>query len=135
MDNVFDGYKCPICNGTLRITKRFLNCGHNEWHELNRIVCNHCKVKSGEMECDLKQCKEKYWHSFTEAVKRKKERETRKPEKILTDIRDYLVAIIDEWHRRSDEPNFLENNIMVYNHIRKELDDLTEYAEKLGVEL
>lgn len=55
--------------------------------------------------------------------------------KILTDIRDYLVAILDEWHRRSDEPNFLENNIMVYNHIRKELDDLTEYAEKLGVEL
>ena len=54
---------------------------------------------------------------------------------ILTDIRDYLVAIIDEWHRRSDEPNFLENNIMVYNHIRKELYDLTEYAEKLGVRL
>ena len=54
---------------------------------------------------------------------------------ILTDIRDYLVAILDEWHRRSDEPNFLENNIMVYNHLRKELDDLTEYAEKLGVEL
>lgn len=59
----------------------------------------------------------------------------RNPKKILTDIRDYLVAILDEWHRRSDEPNFLENNIMVYNHLRKELDDLTEYAEKLGVEL
>ena len=55
--------------------------------------------------------------------------------KILTDIRDYLVAILDEWHRRSDDPHFLENNIMVYNHLRKELDDLTEYAEKLGVEL
>ena len=55
--------------------------------------------------------------------------------KILTDIRDYLVAILDEWHRRSDEPNFYEQNIGVYNHIRKELDDLTEYAKKLGVEL
>ena len=55
--------------------------------------------------------------------------------KILTDIRDYLLAIIDEWHKRIDEPNFYEQNIGVYNHIRKELDDLTEYAEKLGVEL
>lgn len=65
----------------------------------------------------------------------KREFEIQKVKQILTDIRDYLVAILDEWHRRSDEPNFLENNIMVYNHIRKELDDLTEYAEKLGVEL
>jgi hypothetical protein len=87
------------------------------------------------MECDLKQYKEEYWHSFNEAVKRKKEREMRTPEKILTDIRDYLVAILDEWHKRIDEPNFYEQNIGVYNHIRKELDDLTEYAEKLGVEL
>ena len=55
--------------------------------------------------------------------------------KILTDIRNYLVAILDEWHRRIDEPNFYEQNIGVYNHIRKELDDLTEYAEKLGVKL
>ena len=135
MDNVFDGYKCPICNGTLRITKRLLDCGFHEWHELNRIVCNHCKVKSGEMECSLTKYKEEYWNSFNEAVKRKKERETRKPEKILTDIRDYLLAILDERHKRIDEPNFYEHNIGVYNQIRKELDDLTEYAEKLGVEL
>lgn len=54
---------------------------------------------------------------------------------ILTDIRDYLSAILGEWHKRIDEPNFYEQNIGVYNHIRKELDDLAEYAEKLGVEL
>lgn len=65
----------------------------------------------------------------------KREFEIQKVKQILTDIRDYLVAIIVEWHKRIDEPNFLENNIMVYNHIRKELDDLTEYAERLGVEL
>ena len=70
-----------------------------------------------------------------EVNKMKQEFEIQKVKQILTDIRDYLVAILDEWHRRSDEPNFLENNIMVYNHIRKELDDLTEYAEKLGAEL
>ena len=125
MDNVFDGYKCPICNGTLRITKRLLDCGFHEWHELNRIACNHCKVKSGEMECSLKEYKEEYWNSFNEAVKRKKEREIRTPEKILTDIRDYLVS----WR---------DNNAIDYSAERwidTALADLTEYAEKLGVEL
>jgi hypothetical protein len=134
MDNVFDGYKCPICNGTLRITKRLLNCGYNEWHELNRIVCNHCKVKSVEMECDLKQYKEEYWNSFNEAVKRKKERETRKPEKILTDIRDYLV----ERKAKCGNEKYEIHQIMglgVEVFVDKALDDLTEYAEKLGVEL
>ena len=126
MDNVFDGYKCPICNGTLRITKRLLNCGYNECHELNRIVCNHCKVKSGEMECDLKQYKEEYWNSFNEAVKRKKERETRKPEKILTDIRDYLVT-----HRDSPSIDYSAEKWID----ETALPDLTEYAKKLGVEL
>ena len=70
-----------------------------------------------------------------EIEKIKGEFELQKVKQILTDIRDYLVAILDEWHRRSDEPNFYEQNIGVYNHVRKELDDLTEYAEKLGVEL
>lgn len=70
-----------------------------------------------------------------EIEKIKGEFELQEVKKILTDIRNYLVAILDEWHRRIDEPNFYEQNIGVYNHIRKELDDLTEYAEKLGVEL
>ena len=126
MDNIFKDYKCPICNGTLRITKRLFDCGYNEWHELNRIVCNHCKVKSGEMECDLKQYKEEYWHSFNEAVKRKKEREMRTPEKILTDIRDYLVA-----HRDSPSIDYSAEKWID----ETALSDLTEYAKKLGVEL
>ncbi|MBP3573908.1 MAG: hypothetical protein J6J71_04800 [Prevotella sp.] len=70
-----------------------------------------------------------------EIEKIKGEFELQKVNQILTDIRNYLVAILDEWHRRIDEPNFYEQNIQVYNHIRKELDDLIEYAEKLGVEL
>ena len=56
-------------------------------------------------------------------------------EKILTDIYKYLGAILDEWLARQLEPHFIENNIGVYNHIRKEMDDLIEYAAKLGVEL
>lgn len=78
------------------------------------------------------------WQDFCEAVDKPLvylEQEEISKTKILTEIRDYLVAILDEWHRRIDEPNFYEQNIGVYNHIRKELDDLTEYAEKLGVEL
>lgn len=70
-----------------------------------------------------------------EIAKIKSEFELSQKKQILTDIRDYLVSILDEWHNRIDEPNFYEQNIGVYNHIRKELDDLTEYAEKLGVEL
>lgn len=70
-----------------------------------------------------------------EVEKIKQEFELQKVKQILTDIRAYRVAILDEWYRRIDEPNFYEQNIGVYNHIRKELDDLTEYAEKLGVEL
>lgn len=132
MDNVFDGYKCPICNGTLRITKRLLSCGHNEWHELNRIVCNHCKVKSGEMECSLKEYKEEYWNSFNEAVKRKKEREIRTPEKILTDIRDYLVT---EKSRVANSDIYLLQIQEVKKFADKALAYLADYAKKLGVEL
>ena len=73
--------------------------------------------------------------SEEEIAKIKAEFELSQKKQILTDIRDYLVAILDEWHRRIDEPNFYKQNIGVYNHIRKELGDLTEYAEKLGVEL
>lgn len=46
-------------------------------------------------------------------------------------MRDKLIEIIENGERQ----DFYEQNIGVYNHIRKELDDLTEYAEKLGVEL
>lgn len=139
MSNVFDGYKCPICNGTLRITKRLLNCGYNEWHELNRIVCNHCKVKSGEMECSLKEYKEEYWNSFNEAVKRKKEKEMRTPEKILNDIRDYLLRAKISWKARNeilgvDLPQTMVD-VGLDLWVDKALADLTEYAEKLGVEL
>lgn len=78
------------------------------------------------------------WQDFCEVVDKPLlylEQEEISKTKILTDIRDYLMAILDEWQKRIDEPNFYEQNIGVYNHIRKELDDLTEYAEKLGVEL
>lgn len=119
--------KCPKCQSDLMLQK-------TSWSDmsgdLQYVFCESCRCKG----CGAND-KETALENFHKELARKEKLELRKPEKILTDIRDYLVAILDEWYRRSDEPNFLENNIMVYNHIRKELDDLTEYAEKLGVEL
>ena len=118
---------CPKCGSHLELEE-------TTWDSMSgslvSVLCCKCKVR-GENSNNKAQAFQRFEKKL--ALKEKRERE--KPEKILTDIRDYLVAILDEWHRRSDEPNFLENNIMVYNHLRKELDDLTEYAEKLGVEL
>ena len=119
--------KCPKCQSELMLQK-------TSWSDmsgdLHYVFCEPCRCKG----CGANDT-ETALVNFHKELARKEKLELRKPEKILTDIRDYLVAILDEWHRRSDEPNFLENNIMVYNHLRKELDDLTEYAEKLGVEL
>ena len=53
----------------------------------------------------------------------------------LRRIKQYLHGILDEWYRRQEEPHFYGQNIMVYNHVRKELDDLYTFAEKLGVNL
>ena len=118
---------CPICGTNLKMEKV-------AWTEMKGslyyVHCDKCKIHGEGATCEAK--------AFDNFDKKRKQRERdnqRKPEKILTDIRDYLVAILDEWNRRIDEPNFYEQNIGVYNHIRKELDDLIEYAEKLGVEL
>ena len=119
--------KCPKCESELMLQK-------TSWSDLSGdlhyVFCVPCRCKGNGA-----NDKETALANFHKELARKEKLALRKPEKILTDIRDYLVAILDEWHRRSDEPNFLENNIMVYNHIRKELDDLAEYAEKLEVEL
>lgn len=118
---------CPKCGSHLELEE-------TTWDSMGgslvSVLCYKCKVR-GENSNNKAQAFQRFEKKL--ALKEKRERE--KPEKILTDIRDYLVAILDEWHRRSDEPNFYEQNIGVYNHIRKELDDLAEYAEKLGVEL
>ena len=121
------GEKCSKCNEDLMIE---ITTWSDMKGALYYVFCPYCNIKG-----DGANDKETALANFHKELSRKEKLALRKPEKILTDIRGYLVAILDEWHRRSDEPNFLENNIMVYNHIRKELDDLTEYAEKLGVEL
>ena len=114
-------YICPKCHDYLTVEKKpFVETNQ----PLYKVGCHNCGAYGASVLGE-----EKAYAEFMRYMEKDDRR------KILTDIRDYLVAILDEWHRRSDEPNFLENNIMVYNHLRKELDDLTEYAEKLGVEL
>lgn len=118
---------CPKCGSHLELEE-------TTWDSMSgslvSVLCCKCKVRG-----ENSNNKAKAFERFEKKLALKEKREREKPEKILTDIRDYLVAILDEWHKRIDEPNFYEQNIGVYNHIRKELDDLTEYAEKLGVEL
>jgi hypothetical protein len=53
---------------------------------------------------------------------------------ILTDIRDYLVEKKERWkHKKYEVTQIMGLGVEVF--IDKALADLTEYAEKLGVEL
>ena len=121
------GAYCPKCHGELMLE---VASWSDMKGDLYYVFCPACNIKgSGSNTRDGALVR------YEKALEQRARIDSRKPEKILTDIRDYLVAILDEWHKRIGEPNFYEQNIGVYNHIRKELDDLTEYAKKLGVEL
>ena len=51
--------------------------------------------------------------------------------KVATDtVRNYLLGLIEEWYNLGDRKYDLPN-MQVYNHIRKELDDLEEYISSL----
>ena len=51
--------------------------------------------------------------------------------KVATDtVRNYLLGLIEEWDNLGDRKYDLPN-MQVYNHIRKELDDLEEYISSL----
>ena len=69
-----------------------------------------------------------------EFEKIKGEFEFSQKKKILTDIRDYLVGRKAEWGNEKYEINQIMG-LGVKVFVDKALADLTEYAEKLGVEL
>ena len=69
-----------------------------------------------------------------EMEKIKGEFEFSQKKKILTDIRDYLVKRKAEWGNEKCEINQIMG-LGVEVFVDKALADLTEYAEKLGVEL
>jgi hypothetical protein len=68
-----------------------------------------------------------------EIAKIKAEFELSKKKKILTDIRDYLLNKEKSVNRFGDVGTIM--SIGICEFVKTALDDLTEYAEKLGVEL
>lgn len=109
---------CPKCNKTIILEKA-------SWSDLSGslyyVFCEPCHCK-GTGAKDKKTA----LANFHKELARKEKLALRKPEKILTDIRDYLVS----WR---------DNNAIDYSAERwideTALPYLTEYAEKLGVEL
>jgi hypothetical protein len=68
-----------------------------------------------------------------EVAKIKQEFEIQKVKQILTDIRDYLLSKEKSVNRFGDVGTIM--SIGICEFIKTALADLTEYAEKLGVEL
>ena len=115
---------CPKCNNTLILEKR-------SWSDLSGdlhyVFCEPCRCKGNGA-----NDKETALANFHKELARKEKLALRKPEKILSDIRDYLVT----------EKGRVSNGDIYFLHIQevekfadKALAYLTEYAEKLGVEL
>ena len=107
---------CPKCNNTLMVQKK-------SWSDMSGalyyVFCEpcHCKGKGAND-------KETALEKFHKELARKEKLDNRKPEKILTDIRNYLVE--------------RKNNTVVMEYMglwETALADLAKYAEKLGVEL
>lgn len=110
---------CPKCNNTLMLEKR-------NWSDISGalyyVFCEPCHCKGNGA-----NDKETALDNFHKELARKEKLALRKPEKILTDIRDYLV----EKKKICDLTFDLEREMF----IDALLADLAEYAEKLGVEL
>lgn len=109
---------CPKCNNTLILEKA-------SWSDLSGalyyVFCEPCQCKG----CGAND-KETALANFHKELARKEKLALRKPEKILTDIRDYLVA-----HRDSPSIDYSAEKWID----ETALSGLTEYAKKLGVEL
>ena len=112
--------KCPKCQSELMLQK-------TSWSELSGglqyVFCEPCHCKGNGA-----NDKETALENFHKELARKEKLALRKPEKILTDIRDYLEKHA-EWDMLEDEHRIKAS------FVEQALFDLTDYAEKLGVEL
>ena len=88
------------------------------------VFCEPCHCKGNGA-----NDKETALANFHKELARKEKLALRKPEKILTDIRDYLVTAKD---RTLNSDMFVLQIQAVQNFADKALAYLTEYAEKLG---
>ena len=116
--------KCPKCQGELMLQK-------TSWGEvsgdLKYVFCDPCQCKG----CGAND-KETALANFRKELARKEKAALRKPEKILTDIRDYLVGKQDGVE--NSEINVIVKEVAL-GVFEAEMVVLKDYAEKLGVEL
>ena len=54
---------------------------------------------------------------------------------VLKDVKQYLLGVLAEWEKLPDQRRYELANIQVWNHTRKELDDLEAYAERYGFKI
>lgn len=116
--------KCPKCQSDLMLQK-------TSWSELSGdlhyVFCEPCKCKGNGA-----NDKENALENFHKELARKEKLALRKPEKILTDIRDYLVK--KQRAIKNSEINAIVKEVAL-GLFDAEMVVLKEYAEKLGVEL
>lgn len=115
---------CPKCGSRLELEE-------TTWDNLNgslvSVMCCKCKVMG-----DNSNNKAQAFERFEKKLALKEKREREKPEKILTDIRDYLVT---EKSRVANSDIYLLQIQEVKKFADKALAYLADYAKKLGVEL
>ena len=107
-------YICPKCHDHLTVEKKpFVETNQ----PLYKVGCHNCGAYGASVLGE-----EKAYAEFMRYMEKDDRR------KILTDIRDYLNGLLEEWNGADvhfDQISLVEN----------QLANLTEYAEKLGVEL
>lgn len=126
--NEMDFVVCPRCQYENYIEEKMLlnKCGicggflyeHTDLETANRyIYCPKCKEEADKVKARM-----------TDEMKQKFDIDYKK--KILTDIRDYLVKKQEIY-----KPQLCHMDRLMFFVYAEQLYDLTEYAEKLGVEL
>jgi hypothetical protein len=115
--------KCPKCQNSLMLQK-------TSWSDLSGdlqyVFCEPCHCKGNGA-----NDKETALANSHKELARKEKLALRKPEKIITDIRDYLV----ERKRCLAIESRMCPKIRETALVLSMIEDLQKYAEKLGVEL
>ena len=114
---------CPTCGSNLTMEKV-------DWTEMQgslfSVKCSKCKMHG-----DRANCKAKAFDNFDKKRKQREKELGRKPEKILTDICTYLM----ERQRCLAIESRMCPKIRETALVLSMIEDLKNYAEKLGVKL
>lgn len=89
-----------------------------------------------KFEQEAEEILEEYATSYSQVDKERLAQKLQGPvAEVLHKVKAYLFGVIDEWLAMTDDRKYELANVQVYNHVRKELDDLEAFAEILGVNL